>query len=397
MIYAYNTDKDVGYTVFVVDGEYKANHMIAGNYDVTLRPAVGQLKSFSSQTHSFYIDKGDHAEVDFTISDIETVPNYVGGMDYPDAQILPYDEIYPPGPGRDILERTCHGCHTANFYSYNAVRSYSGGRVPKNKDTWAITVDRMHKVPAFGAQGNPSMFDPKYLTPEERDVLVDYLADNFGPEDPPKVIQLEVEPELDLTALKSAMFIEYIYHEPEGKYPVDPWPHQVDFDLDGNVWLAYTACCIVKFDPRTGEQSVFEDHGGGHGIAVDQTDGSVWYSGDVVRHLDPETGLVDNWKSPGNSFLGSNTQIFDSKGNLWLSLLGAGALGKWERETDTVKYWDVPVMRSRPYGIVMDHNDKVWFADYHNNGVTRFDPDTENLNILISSKLKCNGYQTFGC
>jgi hypothetical protein len=58
VIYAYNTDKDVGYTVFVVDGEYKANHMIAGNYDVTLRPAVGQLKSFSSQTHSFYIDKG---------------------------------------------------------------------------------------------------------------------------------------------------------------------------------------------------------------------------------------------------------------------------------------------------------------------------------------------------
>ena len=379
VIYAYNTDKDVGYTVFVVDGEYKANHMIAGNYDVTLRPAVGQLKSFSSQTHSFYIDKGDRAEVDFTISDIDTVPNYVGGMDYPDAQILPYDEIYPAGPGRDILERTCHGCHTANFYSYNAVRSYSGGRVPKNKDTWAITVDRMHKVPAFGAQGNPSMFDPKYLTPEERDVLVDYLADNFGPEDPPKVIQLEVEPELDLTALKSAMFIEYIYHEPEGKYPVDPWPHQVDFDLDGNVWLAYTSCCIVKFDPRTGEQSVFEGHGGGHGIAVDQTDGSVWYSGDVVRHLDPETGLVDNWKSPGNSFLGSNTQIFDSKGNLWLSLLGAGALGKWERETDTVKYWDVPVMRSRPYGIVMDHNDKVWFADYHNNGVTRFDPDTEKF------------------
>jgi hypothetical protein len=129
VVYAYNTDKDVGYTVFVVDGEYRANHMISGNYDVTLRPAIGQLKSFNSQTISFFIDKGDHAEADFTITDIETVPNYVGGMDYPDAQILPYDEIYPPGPGRDILERTCHGCHTANFYSYNVVRSYSGGRV----------------------------------------------------------------------------------------------------------------------------------------------------------------------------------------------------------------------------------------------------------------------------
>ncbi|MBT6074344.1 MAG: hypothetical protein HOH08_05270, partial [Gammaproteobacteria bacterium] len=72
VIYAYNTDKDIGYTVFVVDGEYTANHMIAGNYDVTLRPAVGQLKSFSSQTVSFFIDKGDHAEANFTITDIDT-------------------------------------------------------------------------------------------------------------------------------------------------------------------------------------------------------------------------------------------------------------------------------------------------------------------------------------
>ena len=80
------------------------------------------------------------------------------------------------------------------------------------------------------------------------------------------------------------MFVEYIYREPKGKYSLDPWPPQLDFDLDGNVWLAYTQCCIVKFDPRTGEQTVFEDHGGGHGIAVDQTDGSVWYSGDIVRH-----------------------------------------------------------------------------------------------------------------
>ena len=148
------------------------------------------------------------------------------------------------------------------------------------------------------------------------------------------------------------------------------------------MWIAYTACCIVRFDPRTGEQKVFEGHGGGHGIAVDQTDGTVWYSPDpgkseVVRHLDPETGLVDHWKVQGVSGLESNTQIFDSNGNLWLSSLVVGRLSKWDRATDSILYWDVPVLRSRPYGIVVDHNDKVWFADYHNGGVTRFDPETE--------------------
>ena len=379
VVHAYNNDKDVAYTVYVIDGEYEITHMIAGDYDVTLRPAVGQLESFESQSQSMVIYDGAELSSDFSIREIKNAPNYVSGTDYPGAEIKPYDEIYPPGPGRDILERTCHGCHAVNFFSYNKVRSYPGGRVPKNRKAWEVTVDRMHKSPAFGVPGNPSLFDPKYLSGEDREILIDYLVENFGVDETPKVVQLEQEPELDLEALRSAMYIEYIYKEPEGKYPVYPWPHQVDFDSDGNVWLAYTACCIVKFDPRTGDQTVFENHGGGHGIAVDQTDGSVWYSGDVVRHLDPETGLVDNWKVPGNNFYGSNTQIFDTKGNLWLSLLGVGALGKWERSTNEIKYWNVPVLRSRPYGIVMDHNDDVWFADYHNGGITRFDPDTEEF------------------
>lgn len=379
VVYAYNTERDVGYTVFVVDGKYRATKLLPGPYDVTIRAAVDQLEGFTPQTISMDIAADELATADFALTDVGPVTNYVGGVHYPDAEILPYDEIYPPGPGRDIMERTCHGCHSVNFYPYNLPRAYSGGRVDKDKAAWGVTVDRMHKGPAFNRPGKASMFDPALLPPEDRDILVDYLADNFGYGSKPRVVQLVEEPELDLEALEKAQFVEYIYHEPEGKYDVWGWPHQVDFDADGNVWLAYSACCIVKFDPRTGEQTVFEDHGGGHGIAVDQTDGSVWYSGDVVRHLDPETGLVDHWKIGEDRYLGSNTQIFDSKGNLWLSLLAAGGLGKWDRETDSIVYWEVPVKRSRPYGIIVDHNDKVWFADYHNGGVTRFDPDTEEF------------------
>ena len=152
------------------------------------------------------------------------------------------------------------------------------------------------------------------------------------------------------------------------------------FDADGNVWLAYTACCIVRFDPRTGESKAFEGHGGGHGVLVDQTDGTVWYSGsgDAVRRLDPETGLVDYWQI-GDTNIGSNTQIFDSKGDLWMSLLGQGAIAKWDRETDSLLWWENPIVRSRPYGIIVDRADKIWWADYHNGGVSRFDPVTEEF------------------
>ena len=375
VVYAYNTDKDLAYTVFVVDDEYRAVKMIPGSYDITIRPAVDQLEGFTEQTVSREIGPGDEVTADFVLENVGPRPNYVGGMAYDNAAIVPYDEAYPPGPGREILERTCHGCHTVQFFPYNYPRVYSGGRGPKNKAAWAVTVDRMHKGPAFGRAGKASMFDPKYLPPEDRDILVDYLAEAFPIDGPPQVVQLTREPELDLAVLKKAMFVEYIYRESD-EYDVWPWAHQVDFDADGNVWLAYTACCIVKFDPRTGEQTAFEGHGGGHGIAVDQTDGTVWYSGDVVRRLDPATGKVDHWVAD-DRMLSSNTQIFDSKGNLWLSLLAAGALGKWDRATDSIVYWDVPVLRSRPYGIIVDHKDKVWFADYHNGGVTRFDPETE--------------------
>ena len=77
-----------------------------------------------------------------------------------------------------------------------------------------------------------------------------------------------------------------------------------------------------------------------------------------MSHLDPITGKVDNWVID-EPLLRSNTQIFDSKGDLWLSLLPGGALGKWDRATDSIVYWEVPVMRSRPYGIIVDHKDTI--------------------------------------
>ena len=382
IVFAHDAKRDVAYTVYVVDGKFRATQVLPGQYTITVRPAVGQLKGFAPQSLERTVAPGAVVKADFTLGPVTAVPNYVGGMPYdgdpkfPDAKILPYDQVYPPGPGRVILERTCNACHAVNFIPYNAARDYSGGRAPKNREAWAASVDRMHKGSAFGRPGKATMFDPRLLPSADRETLIDYLAANFSEASEPRAVQLDSVPPLDLKALERAMFVEYNYREPKGKYDVFPWPHQVDFDREGNVWLAYTACCIVRFDPRTGESRAFEGHGGGHGIAVDQTDGTVWYSGDTVRRLDPKTGKVDHWKLGNDRALGSNTQVFDSKGNLWMSLLGAGGLAKWDRKTDTIVWWEVPVVRSRPYGIIVDNLDKVWFADYHNGGVTRFDPET---------------------
>lgn len=399
VVYAYNTDKDVGYTVFVVNGKYRALNLIPGAYDVTIRPAVDQLEGFTTQTRQLNVAADARVSADFDLQDVGAVPNYVGG--YPaeecsrtvldcGAEIAPYDDIYPPGRGREIIENTCLGCHHVQFFPYNRIRGYQGGRAPKDYASWAITVDRMHKRLPGAPAGRASYFKTELLPPEDRDLVIEYLGDNFGLTAPPRLVQLRSEAELDLDALEKAQFVEYIYKEDPEKYPIWPWSHNITFDADGNVWNAYTGCCIVRTDPRTGEVKVYEDNGGGSSIVVDQSDGTVWYSGDItrangggsapgtpmstVKHLDPETGLVDNWLGRP-----SNTQIFDSEGNLWMT---AGGITKWDRKTNSLMRWGVPVLRSSPYGIIVDSEDKVWFADHYNSGVTRFDPDTEKFTFF---------------
>ncbi|MDH3275992.1 MAG: hypothetical protein OEM99_15795, partial [Gammaproteobacteria bacterium] len=395
-VYAYNTDKDVGYMVFVVNGKYRAVNLIPGAYDVTIRPAVDQLEGFTTETKQRNVAADASITVDFAIKDAGPVPNYVGGFpaercarDKPDcgAEIAPYDEIYPPGRGREIIENTCLGCHHVQYFPYNHVRGYQGGRAPKNKLTWAITVDRMHKRPPGAPAGRASYFKTELLPPEDREILIEYLAENFGMDEPARLVQLRNEAELDLEALEKAQYIDYRYHEDPEKYPTWGWSHNLTFDGDGNVWNAYVACCIVRHDPRTGEATAFENNGGGSSLVVDQTDGTVWYSGDItrennggsyegapratVKHLDPETGLVDYWLG-----WGSNTQIFDSKGNLWMT---TGGITKWDRKTNSLRVWKVPNLRSGPYGIIVDSKDKVWFAEHYSSHVTRYDPETDEF------------------
>jgi len=58
--------------------------------------------------------------------------------------------------------------------------------------------------------------------------------------------------------------------------------------------------------------------------------------------------------------------------------------------------WDVPVVRSRPYGMIVDFTDKVWFADYHTGGVTRFDPETEKFKHFTITKEKPSAIRRLG-
>ncbi len=386
-VYAWNKEKSVGYMVFVVDGQYRATNMFPGHYEVTVRGTAGQMNyTLPPVTVQVDVATGKQAKADVAIKDTTIKPTYFGGMPYDgwtdreDAEpaavavVSKYDDVFPHGQGRDNLERICMGCHTPHLFSYNYDRTYATGRTLKDKDGWAITVDRMHKGAGFNTPGKAPNFDADLLPPKEREVLIDYLAKNFGPDAVPRAVQQETDAPLDTAALAKAQYIEY------RKLNTEDMPkratHTITFAGDGTVFTADRGSrgAIYHINPTTGVWEEFKGVGGSESITADG-DGTVWYGG--WKHFDPKTGKVDEYKldvGPKGRNIGISTSIFDSNGDQWGTQLGSGGFAKWDRKTDKVTWWDVPVYRSRPYGVTIDHNDVIWFGDYHNSGVTSFDP-----------------------
>jgi len=380
-VYAYNAERRIGYMVYVVGGRYRATNLFPGNYEVTLRGTVGQRNwSLPQQTVKRSIAAGQTASADFRLGAVEAPSTYVGGMTYPDAKVLPYDTIYPPGAARQTLERVCFGCHTSSFYPYNVVRSYPTGRGQFDRDGWGINVDRMAHGVAFFAPGKPSYFDPNLMSPSERDALVDYLAANFGPESTPRAVQQESDPPLDSAALAKAQIVEYRFPNDPRNEEEERFTHTPDFDGNGNVWIMDRGGqSLVKVEPTKGRITDHKGHGGGEFLVTDR-DGTVWYGG--LSHYDPATNQHDEYRFEDGKRgrnIGISSLVMDSSGDIWLSMLTGGGLAKFDRKQDTVVWWDVPILRSRPYGIIVDRKDNVWFAEYHNSGLGRFDPKTESF------------------
>ncbi len=370
---AFNADRQIKYMVYTAKGAYRATNMFPGTYTVTVAKP-----GFKVASQTVTIKSGGTSSLNFAMKTVPVEPTYIGGQVYPNAKILPYNVVYPAGPGRDIIEKTCQGCHTVQLFPYNVKRTYPTGRNLKDKAAWAITVDRMHKGPAFGERG-VSYWDAKLLKPGEREVLIDYLAKNFGVDSEPRVVKQELpEPPLDEAMLGKAEFIEYIFPNKAGE--PDRFTQQIDF-CKGNVYISDRGHGLVKLDPTTGIHTDYVGHGGGHGITTDENCG-IWYTGDTVRHFDPATNLRDSYVIDKGAMLGSITTMFDSKGDLWMAMLVGGKIGRWNRQTDTVTYWDLPQPgltygKSRPYGLVLDHKERVWFGEYHKSSVGLFDPKTQ--------------------
>lgn len=377
-IYLYNKEKNVGYGVFAVDGTYRAVNMFPGNYDISVQHwYVPSKVGFEMEPVTVKVTAGRRSKANLSLKSVPPTQNYTGRETYPNGvKVQTYEEIYPHGPGRKLLEHSCIVCHGVNFIPSKTT----------NRAGWEALINRMIKGPAegggFGSQlsAGPPMVGHERLSNQDLPIMLDYLVENFGPDAEQRAVLQDEWPEIDRAALSKAQYIEYRWpNTPEGPRR---GTHSLNFDQNGIVYVSDVAArAIVRIDPETGETRdyMIPDGNSTHGIVVDG-DGTVWFSGrgNFVARLDPVTGLFDQYQETARGLHG-NTPVFDSKGDLWFTQLIGNKIGHWDRATDTITYYESPVANANPYGMDIDHQDKVWYSEYFSGAITRFDPETETF------------------
>ena len=381
-VYLMNTDKNILHMVYTSGGDYRALHLFPGRYEVTVRK-----QGFVSDPRTVVLAAGSHETLDLAMrqGDGGQYPAS-GGPNAGDIQRVPYDELYPDGPGKAVVERTCVVCHGPNF-----VPSYQW-----DEQEWNAALDfMMNEIPMRG-----TLIPPDTMTAAEREQVVNYLVANYGPDSTPRALLIDTDFPVDEAALANAMYIEYYL-------PLDPdldqdnerrRTQEMTFDQDGNVW--YTDRSIPnrvgRVNPTTGEIQDYvlpDPEGDPHGITT-TPDGDVWWAetrGFHLGRIDPRSGEMTRYPmdSSGQAQGRGNTPDADSKGNVYYTAIAGSLIGKWDVQTGTTRVWPTPTPYAGAYGMSVDSNDKVWFAEYRRCKVAVFDPETEEFTEYESPSAPC--------
>ncbi len=419
-VYARNLDKNMLYTVFTHKGNYRTINLMPGGYQIWAEK--GGLKS---EHQWLRIQDGVDVQVDLHI---EPGPDYIltlkdstkpgpqFGGSKEGATPVSYEEMYPPGPGRDLAEPTCLVCHGESF-----LPSHQMGRAQ-----WHAMVGIM--LNPSGAFADPS--STRNITTEEHDILADYLAENFGPDSPPRVLKLDVEYPLDEAALAKSMFIEYLAPLRPGEDLSKRSPneigkhrfHRPHLDNDGNIWGSNSLIGLSRVDPRTAQWSHFPlgydknnpevDMYGKrkgdpesvwqyifpHDMTIDSEGFVFWaeFQGQHLGRLDPKTGKIDRFHMDPEGVVVDEKGVVGNirghsphmaaNGDVFFTAIRGNKIGKWDRKTEKIKLWEIPTPHSFPYGIEIDKQGEVWFAELYGCAVGRFNPRTEQFTEYASRK-----------
>ena len=172
-VFIRNVDKRMLYMVYTQAGQFRAVNLFPGNYEINVA-----TKGLESEVQKLVLKAGTNPKVTLSLRASNAKPAMLEQS---------YDEIYPPGPGRDVAERTCIVCHTENFLPSR----------PTDAAGWNTRIDRM--------MGKANLRTPGCLlrggAPQLSEFSAAFLA--AGPRRPPCVPGQELRPRHQ-AALRSA-------------------------------------------------------------------------------------------------------------------------------------------------------------------------------------------------
>ena len=247
----------------------------------------------------------------------------------------------PDGPGRELVETTCTGCHRLNLIV----------------NSWGYTREGWHERFA-------SMVA---LPDDDAEMVAGYLATNFPMKPVPEAVLIPGDVEVTIREWLLPTL---------GSRPHDPLAAR-----DGAVWwTGQWSSKLGRLNPSTGTMTEYAlpADSGPHGLTEDAA-GNIWYTGisqNYIGMLDPETGDVTQY--PLSEGRGPHTPIFDRRGTLWFTLQ-SGMVGRLVPATGEMTIASTPTENTYPYGIVTDSGGAPWYVDFRGNRIGRVDPDTMEI------------------
>lgn len=402
---ATDASRKMAYVVFSNKGRYHLYNLPAGKYQVTVLE-----DNFASAVANVELEEGETKTVDIALTARTPAPNY---------EYVDFDQLYPPGPGRELLLNHCLGCHSIQHIPMHAMG-------PKSEQAWREAVNVMFKP---SPRIKVPIVSPETVSAEQREVIVRYLAANFGENSKPRDMKRAAVP-LDEDALSRVVYFQYDLEPPislqenttfASKSSPLIWmvganrQNIVSIDLsdpyraiaknwtipvpagdtvgaygivgsgDSIYWADLSKSAVGELNPQSGEVHLYDlpSLGAPHTSDVDSK-GNIWfsemYTSNKIGRLDPNTKKITEWKPAPqiktNSFYGL---VVDQKDRVWSVGISSSLVVGYDPRTGKWQTFPTPTQPSGPRRVTVDSKGKVWFTESIGDALAMLDPDTGKI------------------
>ncbi|HEY7408833.1 MAG TPA: hypothetical protein VH638_11260 [Gemmatimonadaceae bacterium] len=174
-------------------------------------------------------------------------------------------------------------------------------------------------------------------------------------------------------------------------------PHTLVFDSKGDIWFTVQGGGYVgKLAVADGSVKLVKIPGSGtrpYGIIVDPQ-GRPWFNEfgtNKIGTIDPATMTLREYDLPEAGARGRRIER-TSDGALWYVDYARGFLGRLDPASGKVEEWAAPsAARSRPYAMVVDERDRIWYVEtgVAPNQLVGF--DTKTKKVVSTTPIPSNG------